>query len=287
MSFGIVCYIRVFGSRIAKKDINLIMAAETPSKVSEKQALADAERLAGAPKASPKCSSKTRTPEKTPLKRPAARRDENQRKTVKQAKALKRPASNNDSTEVAGPSVEPSKGDEETNKSTNKAKKKDQEKAQKLKIEEPQEETPDPGVEASTETADRTKETRDYAKAGYFHRNFSKLPEEAQSSVSVSCFLQVFSKKFRAVFLHYVRGRCRKLSKGRFGPREEDSVGKPSRTERFQRLLHLQLGMSGCENAVYLHGENQRFPEGSRYAQVFDDFEAWFRTSFAEGYGGW
>ncbi|CAL1155732.1 unnamed protein product [Cladocopium goreaui] len=158
------------------------MAAETPSKVSEKQALADAERLAGAPKASPKCSSKTRTPEKTPLKRPAARRDENQRKTVKQAKALKRPASNNDSTEVAGPSVEPSKGDEETNKSTNKAKKKDQEKAQKLKIEEPQEETPDPGVEASTETADKAKETRDYAKAGYFHRNFSKLPEEVQKA---------------------------------------------------------------------------------------------------------
>ena len=111
--------------------------------------------------------------------------------------------------------MEPSKGDEETNKSTNKAKKKDQEKAQKLKIEEPQEETPDPGVEASTETADKTTETRDYAKAGYFHRNFSKLPEEAQSSVSVSCFLQVFSKNFRAVFLHYVRGRCRKLSKGK------------------------------------------------------------------------
>ena len=120
MSFGIVCYIRVFGSRITKKDINLIMAAETPSKVSET-------------KASPKCSSKTRTPEKTPLKRPAARRDENQRKTVKQAKALKRPASNNDSTEVAGPSVEPSKGDEETNKSTNKAKKKDQERHRSLK----------------------------------------------------------------------------------------------------------------------------------------------------------
>ena len=200
MSFGIVCYIRVFGSRITKKDINLIMAAETPSKVSEKQALADAERLAGAPKASPKCSSKTRTPEKTPLKRPAARRDENQRKTVKQAKALKRPASNNDSTEVAGPSVEPSKGDEETNKSTNKAKKKDQEKAQKLKIEEPQEETPDPGVEASTETADKAKETRDYAKAGYFHRNFSKLPEEAQSFVSASCFLQVFSNNFPVFF---------------------------------------------------------------------------------------
>ena len=191
------------------------MAAETPSKVSEKQALADAERLAGAPKASPKCSSKTRTPQQTPLKRPAARRDEHQRKTVKQAKALKRPASNNDSTEVAGPSVEPSKGDEETNKSTNKAKKKDQEKAQKLKIEEPQEETPDPGVEASTETADKTKETRDYAKAGYFHRNFSKLPEEAQSFVSVSCFLQVFSNNFRVFFFHFVCGRCRKLSKGK------------------------------------------------------------------------
>ena len=220
MSFGIVCYIRVLGSRITKKDINLIMAAETPSKVSEKQALADAERLAGAPKASPKCSSKTRTPEKTPLKRPAARRDENQRKTVKQAKALKRPASNNDSTEVAGPSVEPSKGDEETNKSTNKAKKKDQEKAQKLKIEEPQEETPDPGVEASTETADKTKETRDYAKAGYFHRNFSKLPEEAQSFVSVSCFLQVFSNNFR-VFFSFCARQVQKAFQGKDLNREK------------------------------------------------------------------
>ena len=220
MSFGIVCYIRVFGSRIIKKDINLIMAAETPSKVSEKQALADAERLAGAPKASPKCSSKTRTPEKTPLKRPAARRDENQRKTVKQAKALKRPASNNDSTEVAGPSVEPSKGDEETNKSTNKAKKKDQEKAQKLKIEEPQEETPDPGVEASTETADKAKETRDYAKAGYFHRNFSKLPEEAQTFVSVSCFLQVFSNNF-PVFFSFCVWQVQKAFQGKDLNREK------------------------------------------------------------------
>ena len=168
--------------------------------VSETQALADAERLAGAPKASPKSSSKTRTPQRTPLKRPAARTDEHQRPKVKQAKALKRPASKNDSTEVAGPSVEPSKGDEETTKSKNKAKKKDQEKAQKLNIEEPQGETPDPGVEASNETTDKAKETRDYAKAGFFHRNFSKLPEEAQSFLSVSSFLQVFSNDVRAVF---------------------------------------------------------------------------------------
>ena len=158
--------------------------------------------------------------------------------------------------------MEPSKGDEETNKSTNKAKKKDQEKAQKLKIEEPQEETPDPGVEASTETADKTKETRDYAKAGYFHRSFSKLPEEAQSSVSVSCFLLVFSNNFRAVFCIMCVAGAESFPRERFEPREEDSVGKPSRTERFQRLLHLQLGLSGCENAVDLHGEKPKVPRG-------------------------
>ena len=116
--------------------------------------------------------------------------------------------------------MEPSKGDEETNKSTNKAKKKDQEKAQKLKIEELQEETPDPGVEASTETADKAKETRDYAKAGYFHRNFSKLPEEAQTFVSVSCFLQVFSNNF-PVFFSFCVGQVQKAFQGKDLNREK------------------------------------------------------------------
>ena len=268
-------------------DINRIMAAETPPKVSEKQALADAERLAGAPKASPKCSSKTRTPEKTPLKRPAARRDENQRKTVKQAKALKRPPSNNDSTEVAGPSVEPSKGDEETNKSTNKAKKKDQEKAQKLKIEEPQEETPDPGVEASTETADKAKETRDYAKAGYFHRNFSKLPEEAQSFVSASCFLQVFSNNF-PVFFSFCVGQVQKAFQGKDLNREKKTQLVNQAVQKDSKGSYtFNLDCQAVKMLSTYTEKNQRFPEGCRYAQVFDDFEAWFRTSFAEGYGGW
>ena len=263
------------------------MAAETPPKVSEKQALADAERLAGAPKASPKCSSKTRTPQETPLKRPAARRDEHQRKTVKQAKTLKRPASNNDSTEVAGPSVEPSKVTRKRIKAQTRLRRRTRRRHRSLKSKSRRKRhltlvwKPAPRLRTEPKKLETT------LKPATFTETFPSCRRRPNHL----CPCLVSSKSFPKISVLFFCIMCvagaESFPRERFEPREEDSVGKPSRTERFQRLLHLQLGMSGCENAVYLQGENQRFPEGSRYAQVFDDFEAWFRTSFAEGYGGW
>lgn len=177
-------------------------------------ALAEAERLAlekigGTPKKKPAAAEDN-------LGKPKATSKKKATPTKKAApkKALKRPAANKvqDQDDPSGTADQEDDGKEkglETKATKSKAKKKDVEKAKKLKLEEPQEaqKAKEPGQLQAVQSAG--KEVRDYAKAGFFHRNFNKLPEEARSGFS---FCVYFQEHVSCLFVSCHAARCRRLS---------------------------------------------------------------------------
>ena len=167
----------------------------------EAAALAEAEDLQGAtPKKSPgKTPSKAATPKASPKASPkSVRKKPGMSKRQAKPKAepkLKRPASKREEVDQE---KEPEKKEEKSKEDKkNKRRKEDEAKAQALTLEDQGESAVDGDKQESL-----AKVKRDGGKAYFFHRNFTKLPEEARN---MCLFPRNFSQRFHFDTIFLIR----------------------------------------------------------------------------------